>query len=279
MKKIFIFICLVSITILNSCYEPIFGTGEVIQDDRNLSDSTFWAVEHEGIGNVYITQGSPQSVIVETDENLIDKVNTTVRNKRLTITTKANIAPTVLNIFITMEDISELKNTGSGNIISQNDFSQGSVLILTNEGSGSIIIDRFTSKQCQIKNEGSGDIKINDASVQDGIIADNYGSGDIYFINALTDHFDTDNYGSGDVRIENGSSDICYLLVDDSGDIDLQGFTSRETEAETNGSGDILISVTDILRATITGSGNIEYWGNPTVESNITGSGKLIKRN
>jgi hypothetical protein len=38
------------------------------------------------------------------------------------------------------------------------------------------------------------------------------------------------------------------------------------------------VMVADQLRVNVIGSGSLTYYGNPTVDQNITGSGKVIKK-
>lgn len=42
------------------------------------------------------------------------------------------------------------------------------------------------------------------------------------------------------------------------------------------GGADITVIATSLLDVNISGSGNVYYWGNPTIRKNITGSGELI---
>jgi hypothetical protein len=44
------------------------------------------------------------------------------------------------------------------------------------------------------------------------------------------------------------------------------------------GPGSATVRVSERLTATIAGSGSIHYYGNPTVESNVTGSGKVVQQ-
>lgn len=85
-------------------------------------------------------------------------------------------------------------------------------------------------------------------------------------------------YGSGDIRVNNSSSDIAVLDIYGSGDINAQGLRVKEATANVYGSGHTAISVSDKLVARIFGSGDIQYWGNATVQTSQNGSGKVIKR-
>lgn len=238
MKRFLVIFIFTIFLCLSSCYEPIPGSGNVIKYPENFG-TTINSITLNSIGNVFVTAGSTQEVEIEVDDNFIKDIKLEVNNKKLTIKTLRSIGPTVLNIYITIADIAELINSGSGKIIVQNNFNQGSSLFLTVSGSGNIEINNFSANDCIVTNTGSGSVITNSGNVNNG-----------------------DYSLSG------------------SGYINFASVINTEVVATNSGSGKILFTVTDVLDATITGSGNIEYWGNPIdVTHNITGSGKLIKRN
>lgn len=231
-----ILICTVFLC-FSSCYEPIPGSGNVIRWEETFT--TINSITLKSIGTVFVTAGSPQKIEIEIDDNFVEDVNLDVSNKKLAISTNRTIGPTVFNIYITIADISELINKGSGKISVQNNFSQGSTLWLNASGSGKIEIAGMNVSDCQAYNSGSGQIIANSGTVSIG-----------------------------------------EFYLESSGNINLSNVVISEVEATNSGSGKILFTVTDKLDATITGSGNIEYWGNPAdIQQVITGSGKLIKRN
>ncbi len=84
--------------------------------------------------------------------------------------------------------------------------------------------------------------------------------------------------GSGDIKAC-GLTDVLSVVINGSGK--FKGFDLEAGTAELNirGSGDIEISVNDVLEADISGSGKIEYYGTPQVSQQISGSGKVRKKN
>ncbi len=276
MKRIFLLLLFVALSGINSCYQPTPGSGIVIEEERTLT--VFNSINMAGSGVVYVTAGSPQSVLIKTDDNFIHNIETKVWNKKLTISTEKNIAPTVLDIYITIDDIAELKVSGSGNIIVENSFSQGSTLWLIGEGSGNIAINQFNANDCHITNEGSGIISIINTSLDVGIILDNFGSGNIRIENISTSEVDAYVLGSGNITVESGSTNGNNLRNGGSGQIDVMGMSSATADVTNEGSGNIKLTVSEYLNAKIYGSGNIYYWGHPPdVDEDITGSGKLIR--
>jgi len=108
------------------------------------------------------------------------------------------------------------------------------------------------------------------------------GSGDIKILGNFDDQHSltTRVSGSGDIKVE-GSMRTNFLksYVSGSGTTDLSSIWTNIAEVEIPGSGSIKVNVHEELKASITGSGDVYYSGNPTISSNIKGTGKLIKIN
>ena len=79
------------------------GSGNIIKEQRNVSN--FNSIDLSGSGQAFITQGEKESVIVETDENLISDIITVVNNGKLTLSLKNWIQPTTLIYHVTVKDI------------------------------------------------------------------------------------------------------------------------------------------------------------------------------
>jgi hypothetical protein len=105
------------------------------------------------------------------------------------------------------------------------------------------------------------------------------GSGVYRIKNLQGSTFDAEINGSGDIFSENCSYNSAYLKVNGSGYLRAAGIASNVVEALISGSGKIDVTSSQKLKATISGSGEINYWGNPQdVTSEISGSGKVRKR-
>lgn len=80
---------------------------------------------------------------------------------------------------------------------------------------------------------------------------------------------------SGSVELT-GTASTLNIGLSASGDVTADNCTAETCTVNVSGSGNVRVNVTGNLNATISSSGNIYYSGNPTIEKNITGSGKLI---
>jgi len=86
--------------------------------------------------------------------------------------------------------------------------------------------------------------------------------------------------GSGNIKVK-GSMRTNFLksYLSGSGTTDLSSIWTNIAEIELPGSGSVKINVYEELKAKLTGNGDVHYSGNPTIISDIKGTGKLIKIN
>ncbi|HEY0056214.1 MAG TPA: head GIN domain-containing protein [Pedobacter sp.] len=84
--------------------------------------------------------------------------------------------------------------------------------------------------------------------------------------------------GSGDIQVD-GAFDVDELdvTISGSGRADLLSIKSQRTEVLISGSGEAKVNAIDHLKVKISGSGTTYYTGNPTIESEISGSGRVVR--
>lgn len=82
--------------------------------------------------------------------------------------------------------------------------------------------------------------------------------------------------GVGDVNAS-GVVDEQDILLSGVGDYEAPELQSRETVVTLSGVGSVTVRVSERLVVTITGEGSVFYYGDPVVESSISGSGRVEK--
>jgi hypothetical protein len=119
--------------------------------------------------------------------------------------------------------------------------------------SGSIVVDDLVTDRLNVRLSGSGEIEF----------------------------FELDAY-SLDVRISasgsvfaSGIADAQNVVIHSSGRYGARQLDSFTAFVEVSGSGNATVRVRERLRAVVSGSGSIRYFGNPTVERSVTGSGSI----
>lgn len=208
-------------------------------EDRHLSG--FNAVNLGGSFDVYITQGSTESVKVEAPDNVIDHIITEVDNGTLKIYNKNENGfhwddlfggHKKIAVYVVAKDLNMIGVSGSGDVF----FREGirtNALRLRVSGSGDMI--------------GKVDVKTLETSIS----------------------------GSGDVKLS-GRAENSAVSVGGSGDYSGRGVVTINTSVRVSGSGDASINASGSVNASISGSGDIRYTGGAkNVISSKSGSGDI----
>src|SRR5210317_1436764 len=109
---------LILFTLFLSCTadDDINGSGNLITESRDVD--AFSKVSSEGVIDVVITQGSPQSVEITADDNIMDRVRTRVINEELQLylDDDYNYSGITIRAKISAEDLNGIMNSGVGNM-------------------------------------------------------------------------------------------------------------------------------------------------------------------
>lgn len=240
MKKTFLFSILIALFIVSCDDDDTYtGEGPIVTEELNLED--FYGIEAIGSMDIVISEGAEQKVEVTGHTNIIKRVETSVSNGIWTVKLKDG---SYKNADLTFNIVIPMLNRASI------------------EGSGGISVNDFTSE----------------ASVYLGII----GSGNIQLDeNDGCSNLVVEIEGSGRVNAKEEFEDIESLDVEIIGSGSFDGFPVEADQVIINivGSADCAITANIGLKVDIDGSGTVSYKGNPTIESNISGSGKIINAN
>ncbi len=185
---------------------------------------------------------------------------------------------------VVVPDLQELKVKGSGSAwvkpfrLMERD--QGGPPTVEVEGSGEIKLYGIEGPAIELRVNGSGDIKAVDIDVAEieAVIA---GSGDLYVQKLQAKDGEFVVTGTGDLTVVDESFvHTLEVSVVGSGDARLSDVTCERAEVNVVGSGSAVIGeVLEQLNASILGSGDIRYAGEPEVESVELGSGNIRARN
>lgn len=98
--------------LLSSCDDIIIGSGRVIQETREVK--SFNAIDISGAFHIYLSQGEEESLVLETDDNLMELVDTYVRGGKLYIETRGiGIRNSSMKAYITVKDLNEIGASGA----------------------------------------------------------------------------------------------------------------------------------------------------------------------
>lgn len=201
------------------------------------STSDYDAIKCAGWMDFILVKGKEGKITLEGESNLLEYIITKVENGALIIKAKNGV---------------NLKTSWSKNIKITIPFEDIEKVSLA--GSGDLVTkNTIETDDFKVSLAGSGDIDLN--------------------INANSIHASVS--GSGDIDL-NGKTTSLSAKVTGSGDFHGFDLESNNTEVKVTGSGGAEVISNETLKARVTGSGDIEYKGNPKKEeTKVTGSGTI----
>ena len=238
MRKLFSLVLIISLA--NASCDLVFrktihGNGNITTEQRDASNAD--KIKSMGDFNIDIVQGSPSSVKIEADENLIPYILTENREGKLVIRAKEGYRLSTDNkikITVTTDKLEEIEVDGSGDV----------------NGSG-----KFT---------GADHLKISVA-----------GSGNIN-LNINTPKIESSIAGTGNITLSGETKDS-RIEIAGVGNYKAEDLMSENVSVHIAGSGNARVFAENSLNVDIAGSGDVYYKGNASVKQNVAGSGKISK--
>lgn len=230
----------------------VVGSGKI--ETQTIEVSGFDRVLLEGFGDVYIEQGQSESLSVQTDANIIPLLNIEVRGRELRLGTKHGVEVTPsesITYNLTVKNLNSISLSGSGNFYVE-PVKSGDLMVSV-PGSGNISLKGLNTANLSVDLNGSGNITIE-------------------AINAKT--VDASLKGSGDIKLE-GNANTQTVTLSGSGNYLAGNLQTDISDVSIPGSADVTVWVNNQLNARINGSGEIKYYGQPTVDQSGSGSGKI----
>jgi hypothetical protein len=212
-------------------WNGIKGEGAKVKKTLELADFSGFTMAISG--NVYLKQGSKQSVIVEAQQNIIDNILTQVTDKEWKIKFDKNVRNhDGIKVFITLPTLTKAYVSGSGDIIGETKFTGLGNLMTGISGSGNINL-AVEAKDIEGKISGSGSVKLTGSA--NGLTIGISGSGD-FIADGLKSQSGTISIsGSGDCTVD--AQDALTVKVSGSGDVKYKG--RPRLSAKVSGSGEV----------------------------------------
>ncbi|MFO8235454.1 MAG: head GIN domain-containing protein [Bacteroidales bacterium] len=214
------------------------GTHMTAQKTRNVSD--FSKISIAISADVYLSQGDKESLCLEGDQDILEKIETVVSGNTLQIKYKSSFfMPRKKNITVhlTAKDIDELNIAGSAELKAKTKISAPEINFNIS-GSGKIEIDELETNNIEASISGSGDIIL-----------------------------------KGSKKLKN-----IDLSISGSGKYIAPNLQTENIHASISGSGKCEVYASKKLTASVSGSGKAYYNGNPVVNAKISGSGNVSKK-
>jgi len=232
----------------------IQGSGNIVSESRAVSG--FTQVALEGSGDLFITQGEEEGLVIEADDNLLPYIQTEVRNGTLHIGVKSPTSaipwPTqTIRYHLSMKTVEAVKLYGSGNIFSESIAAEDVKFLIA--GSGDIRIGELQADAVDTSISGSGTLRIDQVTAE-AMETTISGSGKFFLAGRVTDQ---------------------QIAISGSGDYKAFDLESQTVSLKISGSGDIELWVTESLDIHISGSGDVRYYGSPASSQRVSGSGDI----
>ena len=206
----------------------VFGSGNSVTEEREIAGVE--GVDLSFVGDLRITQGDEEKLVITADDNVLPLITTEVRNGVLNIGSKSTVGfqpMTKLEYNLTVRELSSLRLSGAGNATM--DGLETGDLTLVVSGAGNLSLQDVNADHIQATLSGLGNMEISGKTARQDVKLSGAG-----------------NYSAGD--LETGVADVT-----------LSGLGNAEVWA------------TETLDATISGAGNIDYYGDPQGTKQVAG--------
>lgn len=231
----------------------------VIKEDRNVGSFTKVSVSN-GI-DLHLTQGSTHSVSIETDEDIINKIETIVEDRTLIIKVKKGEriswnGKRTLKAHVTTPVAEAIRGSGGSDIYLQSAINSPGSLDITLSGGSDLKNGSLKAKDVSLKLSGGSDAK------QLDITADTFtgtfsGGSDCYgTINAP--EIDIKQSGGSDSNLTVNATNL-NIITSGGSDASLSGST-RTITARASGSSDIKASNLSYENSDISKSGGSDVY-------------------
>lgn len=240
MKKVIILgISMLCMTLSHAQWgKKIKGNGNIITENRETA--SYDAISVGGFFNVELIEGKEGKLTLQGEENLLAHIITEVKDGKLVIKVEKG-----LNLIPSF-------------------WKQGILIKVPVESVNALTLS------------GSGEIVGKKTIESDNLTTDISGSGDIT-LSIKAKSVATNVSGSGEISLSGETSDF-DVRVSGSGEVKAYGLSAMNVSANISGSADIEVTATEMIKARVSGSGNITYRGNPKkIDSKSSGSGEISK--
>lgn len=207
----------------------------MVKESREVRD--FEEIYIEVTGELTVSQGDIEELIIETDHNLMPHLKSEVVNGRLELGLRNwfdfihLVGNPTIRYAVTVKRLRGIKLSGSGKI-----------------NLNPLVTDRLRLKLS--------------------------GSGEIHGIGLQSGDLELEISGSGKADLT-GAVTRQELEISGSGEIQAESLESQETRVHISGSGNIRLRVQNKLQVAISGSGQVRYHGQPAIDQRISGSGSI----
>jgi len=217
-----------------------FNSTKTVQGEGDLVEESrqvegFNKIEINGMGEIIVELGTEESLTVEAEENLVQYLETYVRGSSLVIEIEDGITIVPTKSLTFYVTVVSLEG-------------------LAISGAGNVQLPELEADRFSIDLSGAGNIEIDS-------------------LNA--DSFDVSMSGVGNLNVFDGKVSSQDVMISGAGKYSARNLESDDAAITISGLGSATLRAENYLNVTISGGGDVSYYGNPDVDSDISGLGDL----
>lgn len=229
-----IWIILAATLLLAACgLRVVNGSGAIRSESRAVSD--FRAVDFSGFGELILVQGETEALTIETDDNLLPYIKTSVSGGTLTIGTSDGLVmlrpSKSIHYELTVKALNAFDLSGAGRVESA----------------------QLSTDQLTLSESGAGQITIHDLTAND-LIVDMSGAGAIELAGKVTTQ-----------KVE----------LSGLGDYQAGDLASERATVSLSGAGEVTVWASEQLDTDLSGAGTVNYYGSPQTNNSSSGIGSV----
>jgi hypothetical protein len=247
--------CTVSIPSISGLSNSIRGSGVLSTETRSVRDIT--AIELAMPGVLWIELGQAESLRIEGEDNLLPYIETEVRAGTLEIRTQSGVSlqsTKPIAFCLSVRGLDSIAITSSGDVHAPD----------------------LTAGDFVVEISSSGDLSMGDLQC-DRLRVEISSSGEVSVGNLTADRVEVLISSSGGVEIAGGAANVQAITISSSGRNNAPDLESSQVDVCLSSSGSATLRVSDRLIGRLSGSGDINYIGDPRVDVSTSSSGTAVQ--
>ena len=247
------------------------GSGNVIQKEVELSNEVH-EVEINSIGIMHFTQGEAAELVIEAEDNYIDRIEVLVIDDRLVINIEnkwfESWVPTEpIHYYLTLPELTEVELNGAVSL-EMDELEAGNLRMECNGTSsrelGELIADNITV-------DIAGAARLNAEHFESNTLTINIdGISKVNVEDLLAQNLTIDISGGGVINLA-GSVSHQDIAIDGAGSYQAGDLRSDTAIIENSGAASIKVWVEESLDMVCDGTAKVSYYGTPSVYQNNSG--------
>ena len=234
-----------------------------IQGSGNMTTETRAVSDFENVSvccgmRLFLTQGEPEQLTLEAEDNVIPEIETIVSDKTLTVRFR--------------QQFGALSYILSGPVTIR--LQMPTIRNVTLSGGSQIETEQIAGEQATLEFSGASGGEIGELLVDDVTISIS-GGGKVNVGTITGEMLNVNMSGGSKVTIATGSVTEQHVTGGGGSDYDAAAVQSQVATATISGGGRAEVAVSESLHAEASGGSRVEYSGNPSVTQNTSGGSEV----